>query len=169
MQDLDHKDGWALKNCCFWTVVIEKTLESPSDGNEIKPVNPKGDQPWMLIGGCASWWMHITDSMYMSLSKFQEIVKDRVAWHAAAHWSQWVEHDWATEQQCSLEWLMLKLKFKYFGHLTHWKRPWCWTRMKAGGKGDDRRQVGWIASPTQLTLIWSSCRGWWRKGKPGLL
>ena len=100
-------------------MVIEKTLESPSDGKEIKPVNPKGDQPWMLIGGCASWWMHITDSMYMSLSKFQEIVKDRVAWHAAVHWSQGVEHDWATEQQRSLEWLMLKLKFKYFGHLTH--------------------------------------------------
>ena len=48
--ELDHKEGWAPKNWCFWTVVLEKTLKSPSDRKEIKPVNPKGDQPWILIG-----------------------------------------------------------------------------------------------------------------------
>ena len=47
--ELDHK-GWALKNWCFWTVVLEKTLESPLDSREIKPVNPKGNQPWTFIG-----------------------------------------------------------------------------------------------------------------------
>ena len=46
--ELDHKEGWALKNWCFWMVVIEKTLESPLDCKETKPVNPKGNQPWML-------------------------------------------------------------------------------------------------------------------------
>ena len=55
----------------------------------------------------------------------------------------------------SLESLMLKLKLQYFGHLiqkpTHWKRPWCWERLKAGGEGDDRRWDGWMASPTQWT------------------
>ena len=45
---LDHKEGWAPKNWCFWTV-LEKTLESPVDCKEIKPVNPKGDQPWIFI------------------------------------------------------------------------------------------------------------------------
>ena len=50
MWELDHKEGWAPKNWCFQTVVLEKTLESPLDSNEIKPVNPKGNQPWMLIG-----------------------------------------------------------------------------------------------------------------------
>ena len=49
MWDLDHKDGWALKNWYFWTVVLEKTLESPLDSREIKPVNPKGNQPWIFI------------------------------------------------------------------------------------------------------------------------
>ena len=49
MWELDHKEGWALKNCCFWTVVWEKTLESPLDCKEIKPVNPKGNQPWFFI------------------------------------------------------------------------------------------------------------------------
>ena len=48
--ELDHKERWALKNWCFWTVVLEKTLESPSDCKEIKPVNPKGNQSWVFIG-----------------------------------------------------------------------------------------------------------------------
>ena len=45
-----HKEGWALKIRCFWTVILEKTLESPLDSQEIKPVNPKGNQPWIFIG-----------------------------------------------------------------------------------------------------------------------
>ena len=48
MWELDHKEGWALKKWCFWTVVLEKTLESPYDSKEIKPVNPKGNQPLIL-------------------------------------------------------------------------------------------------------------------------
>ena len=48
--ELDHKEGWTLKNWCFWTVVLEKTSESPLDSKEIKPVNPKGTQPWTSIG-----------------------------------------------------------------------------------------------------------------------
>ena len=50
MWKLDYKESWALKNWCFWTVVLEKTLESPLDCKEIKPVNPKGNQPWIFIG-----------------------------------------------------------------------------------------------------------------------
>ena len=50
MWKLDHKEGWASKNWCFWTVVLEKTLESPLDSKEIQPVSPKGSQPWILIG-----------------------------------------------------------------------------------------------------------------------
>ena len=50
MWELDHKEGWALKNWCFWTVVLEKTLESPLDSKEISPVNPKGNPPWIFIG-----------------------------------------------------------------------------------------------------------------------
>ena len=50
MWELDHKEGWEMKNWCFWIVVLEKTLESPLDSKEIKPVNPKGNQPWMFIG-----------------------------------------------------------------------------------------------------------------------
>ena len=50
MWELDHKEGWAPKDWCFWTVVLEKTLESPLDCREMQPVHPKGDQSWIFIG-----------------------------------------------------------------------------------------------------------------------
>ena len=50
MWELDHKESWAPKNWCFWTVVLEKTLESPLDCKKIQPVHPKGDQSWVFIG-----------------------------------------------------------------------------------------------------------------------
>ena len=50
MWELDHKEGWAPKNWCFWTVVLEKTLGSPLDCKETKPVNPRGNKPWIFIG-----------------------------------------------------------------------------------------------------------------------
>ena len=70
--------------------------------------------------------------------------------------------------ECSLEGLMLKLKLQYFGHLMwrmiHWKRPWCWEGLKAGGEGDDRGQDGWMASPTRWAWVWASSRSWWSTG-----
>ena len=53
--------------------------------------------------------------------------------------------------------------------LTHWKRLWCWERLKAGGEGDDRGWDGWIVSPTQCTWVWARSRSWWWTGKPGML
>ena len=50
MWNLDHKEGWVMKNWCFWIVVLEKTLESPMNSEEVKPVNPKGNQPWIFFG-----------------------------------------------------------------------------------------------------------------------
>ena len=50
MWELDYKESWAPKNWCFWTVVLEKTLGGPLECKEIKPVNPKGNQPWTFIG-----------------------------------------------------------------------------------------------------------------------
>ena len=50
MWEFDYKESWALKNQHFWTVVLEKTLESPLDSKEIKPVNPVRNQPWIFTG-----------------------------------------------------------------------------------------------------------------------
>ena len=48
--ELDYKESWALKNWCFWTVVLEKALESPLDCKEMQPVHPKGNQSWIFVG-----------------------------------------------------------------------------------------------------------------------
>ena len=53
--------------------------------------------------------------------------------------------------------------------LTHWKRPWCWERLKVGGERDDRGWDSWMASPTQRTWVWVNFRSWWWTEKPGML
>ena len=61
-------------------------------------------------------------------------------------------------------------ELQYFGHLmrklTHWERPWCWERSRAGGEEDNRGWDGWMVSPTQWTWVWASSRSWWWTGKP---
>ena len=73
---------------------------------------------------------------------------------------------------CSLEGLMMKLKPQYLAtsceELTHWKRRWCWERLKAG-EGDDRGWDSWMALPIQWTWVWLDCRSWWWTGRPGML
>ena len=70
--------------------------------------------------------------------------------------SQRVGHDWATELNWTEE-------------LAHWKRPWCWEIVKAGGEGDNRGWDGWMASLTQWTWVWANSGRWWRTEKPGVL
>ena len=118
MWELDCKESWVVKNWCFWTVVVGKTLESPLDSKEIQPVHPKGDQSWVFIG------------------------RTDVEAEAPITLATWCEE------------------------LTHWKRPWCWERLKARGEGDNRGWDGWMASPTR---VWVNSGSRWWTGKPGVL
>ena len=52
--------------------------------------------------------------------------------------------------------------------LTHWKRRWCWERLKARGEGEDSEWEAWMASPTQWTRVWANSRSWWQTGRPGM-
>ena len=74
---------------------------------------------------------------------------------------------------CSLEELLLKLRSHtlttWCEELTPLKRPWCWERLKAVGKEDDRWWDGWMASPTQCRWVWVSSRSWWWTWRPGML
>ena len=105
---------------CFWTVVLEKTLESPLNCKDIQLAHPK-DQSWVFIGR--------TD--------VEAETPNRLA-------------PWCKK-------------------LTHLKRPWCWERLKVGGKGDDRGWDGWMASLTQWTWVWVNSRSWWWTRRPGVL
>ena len=92
----------------------------------------------------------------------------RVSWTARRS-NQWILKEFSPEY--SLEGLMLKLKLQYFGHLmeelTHWKRPWCWERLKAGGERDDRGWDGWMASLIRWIWVWESSGSCWWTGMPG--
>ena len=111
LSELYHKESRAPKSWCFWTVVLEKTLESPLDCKEIKPVNLRGITP-----------------------------------------------------EYSLEGLMLKLNSNilvtWCKQLTHWKRPWCWERVKA--EEGNRGWNGWMASPYEMDMnlgkLWEMVR-----------
>ena len=73
------------------------------------------------------------------------------------HWKDWC---WSWNSNTLAPWCE---------ELTHWKRPWCWERLKAGKEGDNRGWDGWMASLTQWTWVWESSRIWWWTGKPGML
>ena len=72
MWELDHKESWAPKSLYFWTVVLEKTLDSPLDFEEIQPVNPKGNQSWIFI-------------VRTDAEAEAPMVMDREAWYSAVH------------------------------------------------------------------------------------
>ena len=73
------------------------------------------------------------------------------------HWKDWC---WGWSSNSLATWCE---------ELTHWKRPWCWERLKAGREGDNRGWDGCMVSPIQLTWVWASSRSWWWTGKPGML
>ena len=118
-------ESWTIKKAgCQRTdtfEVFKKSLESPLDSKEIKPVNPKGNQSWIFIGR--------TDA------------------------------EAETPILCPI----------WFKELTHWKRSWCWERLRARGKGGNRVWHGRKAPSTQWTWIWANSRRWWRTRKPSVL
>ena len=118
MWELDYKESWALKNWCFWTVVLEETLESPLDCKEIQPVHPKANQSWMFIGR--------TDVEAEAPILWLPDVKNWLIWKEPD-----AGQDWRREEKGMTEDSMdisltpgvgdgqgdLALKLQYFGHL----------------------------------------------------
>ena len=120
MWELHYKESWAPKDWCFWTVVLENTLESP----------------------------------WTARQSNQSILKEI---SPGVHWKDWC---WSWNSNTLATWCE---------ELTHWKRPWCWERLRAGGEGDNKGWDGQMASPTRWTWIWVNSGSWWWTGKPGVL
>ena len=154
MWELDHKEGWALKNWCFQIVVLEKTFESPLNSKEIKQVNPKGNQFWIFIGRTdveaeTPIFGHLrTDSFEKTLM-------------LGGIWDFFGRNDAEAET--------LVLWPPHVKHWLNWKRLWCWEGLVAGGEGDDRGWDGWMASLTRWTWVWVNSGSWWWTGRPGML
>ena len=68
-----------------------------------------------------------------------------------------------------MKYLMIMDKKWLCKEMTHWKRPWCWEGLGAGGEGDNRVWDGWMASPARWTWVWVNSRSWWWTGRPGVL
>ena len=103
MWELDYKESWASKNWCFWTVVLEKILESPLDCKEIKPVNPKGNQSWMFIGR--------TDAKAETLILWPPDVKNWLIWKDPD-----AGKDWRWEEKGTTKVEMVRWHHRLNGH-----------------------------------------------------
>ena len=158
MQELDYKESWVPKNWCFWTVVLEKTLESPLDCRVIQPVHPKGNQSWIFIG------------------RTNVEAETPILWPPdAKNWLIWKDpdagKDWGQEEKGTTEDGMVGWHHLFDGH------GFGWTPGVGDGQGDLACCVPWgpkcrtwlswpelISNVAKPTLFWyvvtSLCNGW---------
>ena len=125
----------------------------------------------VVMYGCESWTIKKTE--HWRIDTFELWCQRRllkVPW-TARRFNQSILKE--IGPKCLLEELMVKLILQYLAiwceELIHLKRPWCWERLKLGGKGDDREWDGWMASLIQWTWVWVNSGSWWWTGRPGVL
>ena len=125
----------------------------------------------VVMYGCESWTIKKAEHWRMNafeLWYWRRLL--RVPWTArrssqsilkeislSVHWKGWY---WSWNSNNLATWCK---------EVTHWKRPWCWERLRAGGEGDNREWDGWMASSTRWTWVWVDSGIWWWTGRPGVL
>ena len=159
MWELEYKESWALKNWCFWTVVLEKTLESPLDCEELQPVHPKGNQSWIFIGRI--------DTEAEASILWPPDVKNWLIWKDPHSWK-----DWRQEEKGPTEDEMIGWCHQLNGHefeqspgdgegqgslvcCSSWgrKESDMTERLKNNSSNTMDKRLYWSPSPVALTLL----------------
>ena len=142
MLELDHKESWVPKNWCFWTVMLEKTLESPLDCKEIKPVNPKGNQPWIFIEGLM---------LKLKLQYFGHLMKKNGLIRKDSDAGQDGKQKKGTTEDEMVGW-----HHRLNGHIWANSRSWWWTGKPGKLQSMESQRVGHNQG-TELnwTALWS--------------
>ena len=126
------------------------------------PVVMYGCESWIIkkaerwrIDAFELWcWRRLLSVLWTARRSSQSILSRAVL---GVHWKDWC---WSWNSNTLATWCK---------ELTHWKRPWCWERLRAGGEGDNRRWDGYMVSLTQWTWVWVNSGSWWWTGRPGVL
>ena len=189
-----YKESWALKNWCFWTVVLEKTLEGPLDCKEIQPINSKGNQSWVFIGRTdveaeiPILWPSNVKNCLLGKDWCWERLKargegDNRGWDGwMASLTRWT---WVWVNSGSWWWtgrpgMLQSMRSQSRTRLSDWTEKvkvyfffstsiWCWERLKARGDRDNGGWDGWMVSLTQWAWVWVNSGSWWWTWKPGIL
>ena len=118
----------------------------------------------VVMYGCESWTIKKAELRKIDAFELEKTLespldcKEIQAEHPkGVHWTEW---SWSSNSNTLATWCE---------EPTHWKSPWCWERLRAGGEGDDREWDGWMVSPTQWTWVWVNPGSWWWIGRPGVL
>ena len=141
------------------TLVCHKSLSSQSYSffsSHVQIWELDYKESWAPNNWCF-WTMVLEKTLWKSLGLQGDPTSP--SWKESAlniHWKDWC---WSWSSNTLATWCQ---------ELTHWKRPWCWERLKVG-KGDNRGWDGWMPSVTWWTWVWASSQSWWWTGKPGVL
>ena len=137
--------------------------------NSLQPhdYSPSGFSVHGILQGRILEWVAMPSCMGCSWSRNQTHISYILCWHAG--YLPLVPPGKPITMTCYKRWTVQFWVCYFKIHYRVWKRPWCWQRQKARGKGDHRGWDGWMASPTQWTWVWASSERWWRIGKPGVL
>ena len=157
MWELDYKESWVLKKWCFWTVVLEKTLENPLGCKEIKSVNPKWNQSWIFVGR--------TDAEAETPILWPPDVKSWLIWKDPDAGKDWRQEEMTEDEMVGWHHQLDGPEFEQVLGLVMDREAWhvavhrvanSWTRLS------DQTELNWIKRPMtwKQTKLWNSCRFW---------
>ena len=160
MWNLDYKESWVQKNWCFWTVVLEKTLESPLDCKGIQPVHPKGDQSWIFIGR--------TDAEAKAPILWPPDAKSRLIGKDPDTWKDWRQEEKGTAEDEMAWWhhQLSEHEFEQALGVEQTPNRGAWRATFHGvAESDTTEQLNWIDTVLCMIGLWYFSHKYYVKNK----